>query len=196
MLDKIVTAYRKNVASIDLVKRMMKDTSTATHLAPAEKLQKIKQHQEVLNTLEGNGRSIMDMYNKFNNGNNMAHGGINGIKMAKLLCKTAAPRWKREWFGNMTLDGVRKLVGAGVVSLDKLEDDAKKIIDLRAASDIERAAKLKAYHAASGTPAQAEVLSNFNTAARKNFRLELASRFNKALKAPVRQVTDDFYTYK
>ena len=87
MLDKIVTAYRKNVASIDLVKRMMKDTSTATHLAPAEKLQKIKQHQEVLNTLEGKGRSIMAMYNKFNNGNNMAHGGINGIKMANYQYK-------------------------------------------------------------------------------------------------------------
>lgn len=82
MLNKIIGAYKQNVASMDLVKRLMKDTSTATHLSRADKLSKMQQHQQVLTSLENKHQSITDAYRKYTEGAHMAVGGINGLKMA------------------------------------------------------------------------------------------------------------------
>jgi hypothetical protein len=83
VLQKIIGAYQKNVASMDLVKRLMKDTSVASHLSKSDKLLKMNQHQQVLSGLENKHKMLTDAYHKYSDGKNMARGGINGLKMAQ-----------------------------------------------------------------------------------------------------------------
>lgn len=82
MVQELVTAYRKNVASRDLVNKLINDTIHSQHLSRADKIAQVGRHRQVLDRLDAKHREIAEQYRAYSEGSHHTYSGINGVKMA------------------------------------------------------------------------------------------------------------------